>query len=327
VETVLLEGGEFDQIDLYAREQRVNLIVVGAGEPTDTGKVFLGTTAARLRRWASTPVWIVRPDTAPPIRRIFCPVDMLPASTRALKNAIHFARKFDADLTVLNVRQSPLGGHDDLLELQGEMVEGPPEVNEPHVEDFDAFLAKFDFHEVRCRKVIRRGKAQDEVARMARELQPDVTVMGSAGRSTIAHMFIGGVARRLAQELASSIITVRAREAIEVTADSELPQLDADFCASHPEGHDCRLYQHGEQLLAQGLADEAVEHFGGCVTNYGMCANAWGRLAEAHRRLGAHEKAQECEANADEALRWQERRRIEDELRSGHVLHRRLCGL
>ena len=92
VESVLLDGVEFDQIEQYAQQQDMNLIVMGAAEASSSRQSLPAATAARLRRRASKPVWIVKPGTGPPIRRILCPVDLLPASARALKNAIHFAR-------------------------------------------------------------------------------------------------------------------------------------------------------------------------------------------------------------------------------------------
>jgi hypothetical protein len=81
----------FDQIERYAGRCNPNVIMVGAGEKAADGRVFLGTTAARLRRWAVKPEWIVTPESGPPSRRILCPVDMQWVSARALKNAIHFA--------------------------------------------------------------------------------------------------------------------------------------------------------------------------------------------------------------------------------------------
>jgi len=327
VESVLVEGDAFTEIDQYAKSRDVNVIMVGAGEMMADGQVFLGTTAARLRRWATKPVWIVKPGSAPPLRRILCPVDLQPASERALKNAIHFARRLDANLTVLTVTNEPLGEKGDQHELRSEAEVGPPELREPHLHEFDEFLRKRDFHQVRCEKVIRRGRPRYEVGQVAREMEADLIVMGSAGRMGLSHMFIGGVARRVAQELPCSIITVRSHQPIALSIEGEVPQVDTAFCASHPAGEHCERFQHGEELLSRGLAEEAIELFRECVTQYEMCANAWLQLGEAHTRFGNYEKARQCAAKAEEALRRQENQRIEEELRGGHILHRRFFGI
>ena len=325
VEAVMTEGDTFGQIEGYAEQHNANVIMIGAGEPAPDGRVFLGATAARLRRWAVKPVWIVKPETGPPIRRILCPVDMQSASARALKNAIHFARRLDSELTVLHVTADPLGGSGSEHELRGEPAVGTPESHEPHLPGFDRFLPSFDFHQVRCEKVIRRGKPQHEVGRVARETEADLIVMGSAGRTGVSRMFVGGVARRVAQELPCSIITVRSQQPIELDADA--PRPDPAFCASHPSDSQCERFRHGEDLLSNGLADEAIRHFRTCVTNYKLCGNAWLRLCEAHTRLGDYRKARQCAARADEALRRQENQRIEDEIRGRDFLHRKMFGI
>ena len=120
------------------------------------------------------------------------------ASYRALGNAIHIARKLDAELAVLTVVQGPLGREGDLSELRSPVAKGPPERREPHHQVFDDFLRKFDFHRVRNEKVIRVGEPQHEVVNLAREIDADLIVMGSASRTGLAHILVGGVARRVA---------------------------------------------------------------------------------------------------------------------------------
>lgn len=327
-ETVLVEGDPFERISSYAESEDVNAIIVGAGEVSASGQVFLGTTSARLRRWATKPVWIVKPGDCPPIQRVLCPVDMLSASSRALRNAVHIARKLDADLTVLTVAQAPLGKEGTLAELRSPAVEyGPPERREPHHEVFDNFLRKFDFHSVRSEKIIRLGNPRHEVVNVAREIAANLIVMGSAGRTGLPHILVGGVARRVAQELPCSIITVRSESPIRLMIEGEIPRADATFCATHPSREQCDRFQHGDELLREGLANEAIEHFQGCIAEYGTCANAWLQLSKAHARVGNLDKARQCAAEAQEALRRQEDQRIEDEARGSHILHRRMFGI
>ena len=325
VESVVLDGTEFDVIVRYAEQQSVNVIVVGAGEKTPgSPHVFLGTTAARLRRWASQPVWIVKPGEAPPIRRIFCPVDLALDSARAMRTAIHFARTFGAELTIMTAVPPSQG---DSGELRGEYADTPPESREPRLPELDSFLAKFDFHNVRSAKLIRQGKPRYEVARAAREIRADLIVMGSAGRTGLPRMLVGGVARRVAQELPCSIVTVRSQELIRLSDGREVPSLDAEFCSSHPSGRSCDRYQYGLKMLEQGLGEEAAQHFQTCVVEYSLCANAWRRLAEANRRVDRPEDAERCEKNAAEALRRQENQRVDEDVRGRHILYRRIFDI
>jgi nucleotide-binding universal stress UspA family protein len=336
VESVLVEGFEFEQMDWFATQQDVNVIIVGAGEIGPDGHVYLGTTAAQLRRHASQPVWIVKPDFEPPVRRILCPVDFLPASARALKNAIHLARRFNAELTVLHVTQSPLADYRDLLAAEAprppavaheEGQVGEPTPAAPYLPQFDEFLRGFDFHDVRHGKLVRQGKARYRIVDVAREIEADLIVMGSAGRTGISRMLVGGAARRVAQELPCSVITVRSSEPIRLTVEREVPAVDVDYCDSRPPARQCERYQHGEELLTHGLPDEALAHFHECVNKYPNCAPAWKRLSAAHARLGQHEKAKACRERAEEVTRELTNRMINEEMRGQHILHRRIFGI
>jgi hypothetical protein len=192
---------------------------------------------------------------------------------------------------------------------------------------FDSFLRKFDFHLVRSEKIIRLGEPRHEVVNVAREMDADLIVMGSAGRTGLAHILIGGVARRVAQELPCSVITVRSESPIKLMIEGEIPAADAAFCATHPSKQDCDRFQHGNDLLGKGLANEAIKHFQGCIAEYGMCATAWLQLSKAHARTGELEKARHCAAKAQEALRRQEYQQIEEEARGDTFLHRKMFGI
>ena len=158
-------------------------------------------------------------------------------------------------------------------------------------------------------------------------MQADLIVIGSAGRTGLSHLLMGGVARRVAQELPCSIITVRSQQPIRLSIERDVPPVDATLCASHRPGRHCERFEHGEELLAHGLVDEAVTHFLACVDEYELCNQAWEWLAKAYARLDQHEKAQWCEARAEEALRRLGNHQIEEELRGEYIPFRRIFGI
>jgi nucleotide-binding universal stress UspA family protein len=101
-ETVAI-GTPFDQIIRRADELEANVIVVGSRKDGGPDGTQLGTTLERLCRKASKPVWIVAPAGRAGPKTILCPIDYSPASGRALRNAIHLARRFESRLVVLHV--------------------------------------------------------------------------------------------------------------------------------------------------------------------------------------------------------------------------------
>ena len=293
VETVVDFGVPFYQINHQADERDVNIIILAARERADAGRSGLGTTAAGVRRYASKSVWIVKPGTAPAIAKTLCPVDFSDASGRALRNAIHLSRCFEAELTVLRVASGELDQEQGLL---------------------DRFVQGFDFHNVRWQKLIRQRKPHQEILKVIGETESDLLVMGSPGRTGLARMLTGGVIRKVARKLPCSILTVRSEHAIR-------PQLDAE--STDIEAH----FKQGHELLALGFSEEAVTQFQHCIAKDKMCAPAWEGLAAAHERLGRPKEAKRCEERAERIRKRREDMQVEADIRSRHPLFRSLFGI
>ena len=278
VETVVENGVPFDLIDKHATERDVNVIIMGAGKPGNGSPFRLGTTAARIRRKATKPVWIVKPGASPQINKILCPVDCSESSGRALKNAIHLSREFSTKLTVLTVLQGLPDNYQRFSEVADEAEEASTKKQVPH---FDQFLANFDFHNVSWNKVIRYGEPYREIVAVAHETKSDLLVMGAVGRTGFSQILIGGVTRRVAQEMPCSIVTVKSEHAIQLRLDAEIADIMANL-------------NQAQELLEHGLPEEALSQFQHCIANNTMYALAWEGLAAAHRRLGHEKEAEKC---------------------------------
>ncbi len=324
VETLLSTGVPFDQIDQTATQRDVNVIIIGGGSTTDSGQFYLGTTAGRLRRRSAKAVWIVRPGAASEISKILCPVDFSEASARALKNAIHLARKFRGQLTVLSVIQSLASYYDEPVDLAADPKDAGAK---SHLREFDKFLRKFDFEDVHWNKVMTRGKPQGEILKIARESAVDLLVMGSVGRTGVSRILIGGVARKVAQQMPCSIITVRSEDPIRLYIDAIVAKADANRCASRPAGARCARFEHGKELLEQGFPQEALSHFQECIDEYDLCPNAWASLASAYKRLGNVEEYLKCDERAKQLEKILSSSQIEDDIRENHVLFRSIFGI
>jgi len=304
VETVVDFGIPFDQINRQADERDVNIIMVAARETADVGPCGLGSTAAAVRRYASKPVWIVKPGRSPAINKVLCPVDFSDASAQALRNAIHLSRSFEAELTVLTA--IPLSSYHKRV---GNAV---AEAEEKQV--LDSFLQGFDVHNVRLNKSIRRGKPLREILKACAETKSDLLVMGSVGRKRLARMLMGGVARKVAGEMPCSMITVRSEHAIRVRLDAGGSDIEAHF-------------KQGHELLALGFPEEAARQFRHCLAKDDMYAPAWEGLAAVHERLGRHKEAKKFEAHAEHIVETLYHKEIEDDIRSQHPLFRPLFGI
>jgi nucleotide-binding universal stress UspA family protein len=327
IETVLCQGTPFDQIDRQANERDVNVIVVGAGETTPEGQFYLGTTAGRLRRRSVKPVWIVKPGGAAKVAKILCPVDLSAVSRRALKNAIHLARVFAAELHVLTVIHSLSTYYDEPPAAERTPPDSQDLAVKARARELDRFLRDLDLHDVHVQKRITRGKPYWEIVRTAREIEADLLVMGSVGRTGVSRILIGGVARKVAQQMPCSIMTVRSEDPIRLRIEGQVEPVDANVCAAKSLESPCARLEHGKQLLEQGFPDEALAHFEECIHEYDLCPRAWGCLAIAHQRLGHKMQAEKCEERSKHLAQVLWGTPIVGDIRENHPLFRSIFGI
>lgn len=304
VETLVDFGVPFDKINRQADKQDANVVIMGVREAAGDDPGGLGSTAREVRRRANKPVWIVKPGTAPPVCKVLCPVDLSDPSGRALQNAIHLSRRFQAELTVLTA--IPLSGY------HSRMGDSVSEAEESRV--FERFLQRFDFHNVRTTNLIRRGKPQEEILKVVDEQESDLLVAGSEGRTGLGRVWAGGVAKRVAREMPCSMITVRSEHAIRLRLDAEIADAEAHIKLGH-------------ELLALGFPEEAAREFRRCIDRHDTYVAAWEGLATAHQRLGRHEEARQCEEKADQVAQTLYYREIEADIRSQHPLFRPTRGI
>lgn len=210
-DSVVAVGSAFDQIIQASELLDVNVIVAGSGDNAEKGAGRLGVTAERLVRKAGKPVWVVKAGAAPVFKRMLCAVDFSDPSRRALANAIHLARTFQAELTVLTVAESLPYLHVSTATIA---AEAHAKCRRQERREFDAFLKQFDFSDVACTKVVRQGVAHQEILKLAHEWSAGLLIMGSVGRTGLSRILLGSVAAKVIRELPCPVITVKSEHAI-----------------------------------------------------------------------------------------------------------------
>lgn len=172
----------------------VDLVVIGASERSSFGRALLGSTAERLVRESPAPVWLVRPGRAhQQVKRILCAIDGGEASNEsdeALRAAVFLCRTFVADLTVLTV--VPTGA---------DVPEGEAQLH--------ARLETIDLHGITTHLLVRAGKPAAQIVAAAGEVSSDLLVMGTRGRTGLAHLWRGSTAERVIRAAPSSVLVVK----------------------------------------------------------------------------------------------------------------------
>lgn len=207
VETVVKFGIPFEWIIEHSDEMDANVIVLGSGEKVKGERFHLGTTAERVVRHANKPVWVVKSGSPPHIRKIVYPVASSETSRRALTNAVHLARTFEAHLTVLTVFEPLLSDYFGVGRTPGETKE---KIWKRRQQDqFDRFLRAFNFESLGWTKMLRRGKAHEEILAVVHETKSNLLVMGSEGRTGLSRMLVGSTTERVVREMPCSMITLK----------------------------------------------------------------------------------------------------------------------
>jgi nucleotide-binding universal stress UspA family protein len=264
-------GKPFDAIVRHADAVNAHLIVMGRGRRSDATHPALGTTASRVMRRTAKPVFVVAPGQTKPIRRILCPVDGSNPSARGLRNAIVLAHKLNARLTVLTVIAdlAPLFG----MARRPDMAKVASDYQKMERDQFEQFIKGFDFRAATWDKEIHYGHPADEIVRLATEAKYDLVVMGSTGRSGLPRVLLGSTAETVARRSPCSVLTVKREDVLSARLESDLGDIK-------------RLLAEGEELLEQGLYDDAISRFDQCLLKDPYLVTAVEGLAAAHERLG-----------------------------------------
>jgi universal stress protein A len=146
------------------------------------------------------------------ITRILVPTDFSPASEMALDSAIAIAQRFGASLHLLHVVNDPL------VEGAGwgseVYVASVPTLRETLINEaapkLAVLLARAEQHRIPARSEVRIGRAAETIRDVAQQQASDLIVMGTHGRTGVAHLVMGSVAEKTVRRAPCPVMTVRA---------------------------------------------------------------------------------------------------------------------
>lgn len=200
-------GAPFAELLAVAHEQRHDLIVVGARQRGSLTDLLLGNTAERVLRKAETPILLAKAPFADPPRCILAPTDFSEAAQPALQEAIALARRWQAKLVLLHVIEPIVQAYAWASDLAGgEIYVIEPEELQP---EWDVLLKSIDLSGVSWEQRTIKGDVATTVAAAAHELQADLVVVGTHGRTGLAHALLGSVAEGVLRAVDRSVLAVR----------------------------------------------------------------------------------------------------------------------
>ena len=144
-------------------------------------------------------------------KKILCPVDFSDASRSALQVASELARRFDGEVTVFHAY--PLPGY---TLPEGTVLPATGMLQEL-AEQTDALLARWKAEAIadgapRVSSGKSVGEPAAEIVAAAEEGRYDAIVVGTHGRTGLAHVLLGSVAERVVRRAPMPVVTVRPRK-------------------------------------------------------------------------------------------------------------------
>ncbi|MFN0055892.1 MAG: universal stress protein [Planctomycetales bacterium] len=145
------------------------------------------------------------------LKRIIVATDFSQHSQVALKYAAAFTQAFQAEVVLCHVLEKP-----DFISQLPPVSEGyfPPnlgELQEQHARvQCEQVLAAAGLSQARVLMV--HGNPAGEIARVARDEDADLVIVGTHGRGALAHILLGSVAEKIVRTAPCPVLTVRSGE-------------------------------------------------------------------------------------------------------------------
>ncbi|MEK6766758.1 MAG: universal stress protein [Planctomycetota bacterium] len=140
------------------------------------------------------------------LKKILCPIDHSDCSKEALRYAVSFAMKDEAKLYLLHVID--IRSFDESIDAMSKQIPDDETLNQLKTKLLDCIP-----EEIRSgmdvEAIVVQGIPFAEIIHTARENNIDMIVIGSHGRTGIAHIMLGSVSEKVIRKAPCPVLTVR----------------------------------------------------------------------------------------------------------------------
>ncbi|ADB61954.1 UspA domain protein [Haloterrigena turkmenica DSM 5511] len=192
----------------YAANNGIDAIVMGTRGRRGVGRLLLGSVTESVVRDATVPVLVVRGASEVkrryPFETILVPTDGSVHAEVALERALAIARHDDATVHVLSVVDVTPAAIDDRNDLRLERLEN-------YARDVvDDAIAAAEKSSVDTVSTVQYGSIDKQIRTYADEIDADLIVMGTHGRSGLDRLLLGSATERVLRTAKTPVLTVRA---------------------------------------------------------------------------------------------------------------------
>lgn len=146
------------------------------------------------------------------LHRILMATDFSDFSNEALDYAVYLSRGFGADLYLIHVFEPPFFSHTGVSpSVRPEVHEWIREVREAEQEQLNKLADQVRHLGTKVHAILKEGTPFLEILKTAGEIPADLIVLGTHGRTGLAHVLMGSVAERVVRKALCPVFTVKPR--------------------------------------------------------------------------------------------------------------------
>lgn len=205
---MVIAGDPFDGILQAAAEIQPDLIVMGSHRKQLLRDIFIGTTVERVIRKGSVPVLMVNHEAQRRYERILAPTDMSDVSA----NALHAARSIGLlgdGATLVHAFTALAKGKMSVAGVDRDSIADYIEGERRQVSnELAAFLIANDLQSSQWRLRVEDGSPMEIISRAVTDIEPDLMVMGTHGRSRLIKALIGSTTEEALRSLNVDILVI-----------------------------------------------------------------------------------------------------------------------
>ncbi|MBW2279402.1 MAG: universal stress protein [Deltaproteobacteria bacterium] len=201
--TVMLEEPS-SAICAHAEEIHADLLALGTRGLSGLKHVLIGSVAERTARNAPCPVLTAHSDSPPAgaFQKLLVPTDFSDTAQGALRFAQAIAAKSGGTLLLQHASHIPISLETDAFRLDAPVFEGLEREAQRKLAEVEKGL------DVATESFVTRGIPDVEIVEQAREQGADLIVMGTRGRTGLAHLLLGSTAERVIRRATAPVISV-----------------------------------------------------------------------------------------------------------------------
>ena len=206
---VVKVGRDWLEILGLAEATASGVIILGLHRDRGLADMFRGTTVERVVRQGNRPVLVVKNRASKPYRSVVVGVDFSVHSRKALETAIAVAP--GAEVVLVHAFDVPFRGFVSGTSARREIQDQHERQFRAEVEqEMRSLLAGGTGDRVRLKEILRQGDPHEVLAQAVKEADADLLVLGTHGRTGVAHAVLGSVAESFLTDPPCDVLAVPA---------------------------------------------------------------------------------------------------------------------